>query len=316
MAGQPKLIATLKAHSNSTTHDWSELVEFALGADEGGLDQLAISDHVAFGENLEAYSDPSLGGRRGGVQPTGSDGLWLDPLATIAYISALTQTVRFGTSILIAALRRPITLAKTAATIDVLSNGRLEIGVGVGWQREEYEAAGLRFADRGRLLNETLEICQQVWRNQRASYEGENIRFNGIHQMPKPVQRGGVPIWVSGTVNTRAMERLARFGSGWIPWGEDASDTFGGIERMRTAVANHGRDPLDLGIMARIGSISSTDLNESLSDMMQPVPGLMEAGVTDFRIDASPPPGRHATAEFFASVVDAFRAATGRPTKS
>src|ERR1700722_14335177 len=101
--------------------DWSHLVDFARVADEAGFDRLVLSDHVVFGENLDAYSDPAIGGSRGGRQPTGPDGAWLEPLVTIAHLTAVTSRVRFGTSILIAALRRPVVLAKMASTIDALS---------------------------------------------------------------------------------------------------------------------------------------------------------------------------------------------------
>ena len=111
--------------------------------------------------------------------------------------------VRLGTNILIAALRRPVVLAKTLSTLDVLSDGRVDLGVGVGWQREEYEAAGLEFEGRGRLLDHSLSVLQTLWSEQRASYKDDLLSFDAIHQMPKPRQAGGVPIWVSGTINPR-----------------------------------------------------------------------------------------------------------------
>src|SRR5208283_1929713 len=140
--------------------EWSHLTEFARAADRAGIDRLVMSDHIVFGENLDAYGDPANGGSRGGRQPTGPDGAWLEPIATIAHLTAVTSRTRFATNILVAALRRPVVLAKTAATIDVLSGGRFDMGVGVGWQREEYEAAGLSFEGRGRQLNHTIEVCQ------------------------------------------------------------------------------------------------------------------------------------------------------------
>lgn len=104
-------------------------------------------------------------------------------------------------------------LAKQLATIDVLSGGRVDLGVGIGWQREEYEAAGLPFERRGRLLDHTLEVCQALWTQQRAAYRSPELSFAGIHQMPKPVQSGGIPVWVSGTVNAAVARRLSRFGN-------------------------------------------------------------------------------------------------------
>src|SRR5580698_4900488 len=218
MSQRPQISTGLKTFSRRSSQDWSYLAEFARAADISGVDRLVMSDHVVFGENLAAYDDPAKGGSRGGRQPTGPDGSWLDPIATIAHLTAVTTRVRFGTNILLAALRRPVVLAKMAATVDVLSHGRLDLGVGVGWQRAEYEAAGLSFEARGRLLDDTLEVCQTLWTSGAASYGSPGLSFDSIHQMPKPLQPGGVPIWVSGTVNDRSMERLARFGSGWIPW--------------------------------------------------------------------------------------------------
>ena len=163
-------------------------------------------------------------------------------------IAATTTRIRLGTAILLAALRRPAVLAKQLATLDVLSDGRVDLGVGVGWQREEYEAAGLSFEDRGRLLDHTLEVCQTLWTQQRASYQSAELTFDGIHQMPKPVQPGGVPLWISGTVNNAVARRIARFGSGWIPWGPAYADIPGAIAAMKDKMLEFGGDPTDLQV--------------------------------------------------------------------
>ncbi len=221
----------------------------------------------------------------------------------------MTTRVRFGTNILIAALRRPVVLAKMAATIDVLSRGRLDLGVGVGWQREEYEAAGLEFEGRGRLLNRAIEVCQALWREQAASYESEGLSFSRIHQMPKPVQPGGVPVWVSGTVQPRSMDRLARYGSGWIPWGDDAADVAGGIAKMRAAMIERDRDPSELGVVGTLRPVRDGDGDLQLAETMAPIPELRDAGVTDFRLFLAPPGGLSAATEYLEEVVAAFREA-------
>jgi hypothetical protein len=120
-----QLSTGLRTFAAEDPKDWSSLVEFARAADEAGIDRLVLSDHVVFGENLDAYGDPAIGGSRGGEQPTGPDGAWLDPITTIAHLTAVTSRVRFATNILIAALRRPVVLAKAAATIDVASGGNV-----------------------------------------------------------------------------------------------------------------------------------------------------------------------------------------------
>jgi probable F420-dependent oxidoreductase len=289
---------------------WDHIIDLACAADAAGVDRVVMSDHVVFGEDLEAYADPAKGGSRGGKQPTGPDGHWLDPVATIAYLAGLTSRIRFATNILIAALRRPVVLAKELATIDVLSGGRLDLGIGVGWQREEYEAAGLSYEGRGRLLDHTIEVCQLLWREQSAAYDSDGLRFEKIHQMPKPLQPGGVPVWVSGTVNPRAMQRLARFGSGWIPWGDDAEHVADGIAKMRAAVSELGRDPSDLGVVGNLPMVRNADGEPDVDATMAAAPALVEAGVTDIRLFPNAPRERAAATEYLADIVGRFRAAT------
>ncbi len=307
---QPQLSTGLRSFTPEDPGSWQHLIDVARAADEAGVDRLVVSDHVAFGEQLEDYARPELGGTEGGVQPTSPDGYWLDPLTVIAHLTSVTTRVRFGTNILLAALRRPLVLAKVAATIDVLSGGRLDIGVGIGWQRAEYEAAGLPYQRRGRLLDHTLEVCQALWRNRVADYNGEGVTFSKIHQMPKPVQPGGVPIWVSGTINPGAMRRLARHGSGWIPWGPEVNDIAGGIERMREAVAGYGRDPSEIEIVGRLRRIVRDDSGElDLEATMAAVPDLVAAGVTDVRAGFPISEQREAATEQLSAIVEAFRAA-------
>ena len=290
--------------------DWQRLFDLAAAADQAGIGRLVVSDHVAYGERLDRYADPARGGLEGGRQPTGPDGAWLEPLTVLAMVGARTERVRLCPMVLLAALRRPVVLAKTAATIDVLTGGRLDLGVGVGWQQEEYEAAGLNYRERGRLLDHTLEICQELWTQQRASVRDQHVSFEDIHQMPKPIA-GTVPVWVSGTVNERSMARLARYGSGWIPWGPDARDMASGIAAMRAAVAAEGRDPAGIEVTGLLPVARDDDGNPQIGPSMDAVPGLVEAGVTDFRLSVQPPKGAEAAAEYLARWVEAFEAAVG-----
>jgi len=242
----PHLSAALVTYSAEPRADWAEMLETARRYDRAGIDRLVVSDHVVFGEALDAYGNPETGGQRGGRQPTGPDGSWLEPLTTLSVIAGVTERVRLGTGILLAALRRPVVLAKTAATLDVLSGGRLDLGVGVGWQREEYEAAGLDFAGRGRLLDHSLEVCTALWTESVARYESAELEFDHIHMMPKPVQPGGVPLWVSGRINGRVVDRLGRFGRRWIPWGDEAAALDQSIPHMRERLTTAGFPADDL----------------------------------------------------------------------
>ena len=301
-----QLSMRLKCYSEDESKDWSQTFAAARAADQAGVDRLAVSDHVLYGERLEEYAKPELGGQKGGKQPTGPDGLWLEPLTMLSFVAAQTSTVRLGTNILLAALRRPVVLAKTLATMDVLSGGRLDIGVGVGWQREEYEAAGLKFEGRGRLLDHTIEVCQLLWREKRASYQSPELTFEAIHQMPKPRQAGGVPIWVSGTINKNTVSRLARFGSAWIPWGPDAADLKNSLPRMKEAVARLGRDVSMLQVVGVLPVATTASGDMDVPQTMDRLRPFIEAGVTDFRTDFPSSP------EKLPAIVAAFRAAVGR----
>lgn len=263
---RPNLSVVLRTFAPDGPHPWDRVLASAQMAEEVGVDRLVVADHVVFGIALDDYGRPDLGGVSGGRQPTGPDGHWLEPLTVLSVVAGRTKRLRLATGILLAAIRRPVVLAKTVATLDVLSGGRVDLGVGVGWQRAEYEAAGLAFAQRGRLLDETLEMCRRLW-----TEPAVQLPTGPVHQMPKPVQPGGVPIWVSGrSTNSRVVERVVRFGSGWIPWGDDAADPTPGIQRIRRAMAEAGRN-------------DRLEVTASLPDDRDRFARLLAAGVTDFR---------------------------------
>jgi len=303
----PGLSLMLRSFAPSDPGTWQPLFERAKAADEAGIDRLFVSDHVVFGEHMDAYGRPEVGGTVGGRQPTGPDGHWLEPLTVLSVVAGITSRVRLATGILLAALRRPVVLAKTAATLDVLSGGRLDLGVGVGWQREEYEAAGLDFGARGRLLDHTLEVCQTLWRESPARIDTDELHCEGIHSMPHPVQPGGVPIWVSGTLNDRVLQRVTRFGSGWIPWGPAADDLESSIPRVYEALSAAGRDADGFQVAGRLPVVKGSDGHLDLRASLDRVPALVEAGVTDFRANPRLPDDPEGAVERLSELVAAFR---------
>ncbi len=291
---------------------WQPVLDLAKAADAAGVDKVVVSDHVVFGERLDAYGQPELGGMAGGRQPTGPDGHWLEPTTVLTALGAITSNLRLGNNILLAALRRPVILAKSLATLDVLTGGRVDLGVGVGWQAEEYEAAGLDFAERGAQLDHTLAVCQALWGSCPADFSDDQLEFSRIYMQPQPVQPGGVPVWVSGTVNPRAMRRLARFGAGWIPWGDYmGGDMASHIDQMREAVAGFDSDPSGIGVVGTL-PIVRTDDGVDLAATMDSVPALVEAGVTDFRAHLPIPSDAAEAHDYLSEVVAAFRPAAGR----
>jgi probable F420-dependent oxidoreductase len=307
---RPQLSIMLRTYAAEDPGTWQPVFDLARAAGAAGIDRVLVSDHVVFGEHLEAYGRPESGGVEGGKQPTGPDGHWLEPLTTLSVLCGMTSRVRLCTNILIAALRRPVVLAKAAATLDVLSGGRLDLGVGIGWQREEYEAAGLDFGNRGRQLDLTLEVCQTLWREPSAKVDLDGLAFEAIHMMPKPVQPGGVPIWVSGRINERVAHRLARFGSGWIPWGEDAADLAAGISRMREAVAAADGDAGAIQVAGTLPTVRREDRSVDLDATMDRTRPLVESGVTDFRAYLPVPSEYGAAVDYLRGIAEAFHDAS------
>jgi probable F420-dependent oxidoreductase len=305
----PQLTLGLRSFAADDPGGWSKMFAFARAADDAGVDRLVVSDHVVFGEHLEEYARPETGGIAGGRQPTGPDGHWLEPLTTLSVVAGMTSRIRLRTQILIAALRRPVVLAKSTATLDVLSGGRLDLGVGVGWQSAEYEAAGLPFEGRGRLLDHTLDVCQTLWRETRAKYQSPELAFDAIHQMPKPLQAGGVPIWTSGTVRSTTARRIARFGLRWIPWGPDAADLAQSIPRMKEAVLREGGSVEGFQVVGALPVIRTSAGSIDIPQTMSRVPGMVQCGVTDFVDFSILPTGYDENLSELSALVAGFREA-------
>lgn len=291
---------------------WRYLFDQARGADAAGIDRLVVSDHVILGEQLEKYADPKLGGMEGGKQPTGPDGHWLDPIVLLSMWAAMTTHTRLMTGILLAGIRRPASLAKALSTLDVLSEGRLDIGVGVGWQREEYEANGVPYEHRGARLNQTLEICQTLWRETTAAHHSEEVNFEKVHLNPKPLQPGGVPLWISGTLNRHVIQRIARFGSGWIPWGADIMDPVSGLSKIREALESVGRSSEGFQVSSHLPLQSASDGKLDVAATMAAVAPMVEAGITDIRITLNLPNEQAEVTDLLAPIVESFRKEAGR----
>lgn len=291
---------------------WRHLFEQARGADAAGIDRLVVSDHVVLGEQLGHYADPKKGGIKGGVQPTGPDGQWLDPIVVLSMWAAITKHTRFLTGILIAPLRRPATLAKQLATLDTLSEGRLDIGVGVGWQREEYEANGIEYDGRGKLLDETLEICQTLWKNESASHRGRIASFDKIHLNPKPLHPCGVPFWISGTLNPNVMQRIVKYGSGWIPWGDDGMNPIEGIKKIREALTKAGRSIEGFEATSYLPVAYGADKKIDVEKTVSVAPAMVAGGLTDLRVTLDLPKSQAAVEDLLTPLVQAFRQAVGR----
>jgi probable F420-dependent oxidoreductase len=254
--------------------EWGRFVELGRAAEDAGIDRIVVVDHVVMGPHTENY--------QWGKFPVPPDAPWFEPLTVLTAIAAVTTRVRLATGILIAPLRPAAFLAKQVATLDQMSGGRVDLGVGAGWQREEYDAQGLDFEKRGQLLDDTLAACRVLWRDTPAALSTPTLSFHDIYCMPKPLQAGGVPIWVAGTLHARNLARVVEHGAGWIPiMGESVEGIAAGVARIRDACTAAGRDPSGLQVQAPARMVMGDDGRPDLEACMASVPELIEAGATD-----------------------------------
>jgi probable F420-dependent oxidoreductase len=308
-AGEPQLSVGIRNFAASPPGDWRNVLDQARAADDAGIDRVFVSDHVVFGPDLSAYGDPAAGGVTGGVQPTGPDGEWLEPLTVLAAMSAVTTRVRLATNVLVAPLRRAVVLAKVATTLDVLSHGRFELGVGIGWQEAEYRAAGVAFADRGRALDETLAACRDLWTSERASFEGRGFSLAGSYMMPKPGDPAGVPVWIGGRAIPAVARRVAAFGRGWIPWGTTPGDFVETLARMRSLVEAEGRDSATVQVSYALPIVRTPSRELDLPRMFEMVPTIRRSGVSDFRTLVRVPTDYGSAQRFLSNLRERFAAA-------
>ena len=249
------------------THRWGAdtVLELARAIEDAGYDEIDLFEHVTVGHPIPGRSEtreaaPEL----------------LEPLVTLGAISAVTRRIRLGTGILVLPQRQPALVAKQVATLDVLSNGRVRLGVGVGWQRSEYESLGVPFEERGRRIDEAITLMRRYWTEPSVTFHGQFYRAEAMGMDPKPVQPGGPPIWLGGD-SEAALRRVGRIGDGWMAMADSDEAVVTAPEKLatiRAAAEAAGRDPARIGLQARL----SDPLD--LESLPRRVAGLRAAGFT------------------------------------
>jgi len=198
---------------NSAKRDYGYARSFAQAAESLGFRALYCPEHVVFFASYDSKY-PYTGD---GAPAWGADTGIYDPLFVFAAAAPVTTTLRFCTGVMILPQRPALLTAKEVLSLDHLTNGRMELGVGTGWSWEEYEALGASFARRGARMDEYLDAIKAVWTETPASYDGEFVQFENVVLNPKPIHPGGPPIIVGGS-SPAAMKRAARRGDGWYGW--------------------------------------------------------------------------------------------------
>jgi len=225
------------------------ITEVAQLADQLGFDSLQVTDHLVMPLEIESPYPYSADGRFAGRPNTH----YFEPLSLIGYLAGCTRRIRLGTSVMIAAYRNPVVTAKYLACLDVLSGGRLVIGLGVGWMAEEFTAlAAPPFAERGAITDEVIEIFRRIWRDQPAAFAGKYFSFPPLGVMPKPLQPGGIPILIGGH-SRPAIRRAVRAGDGWQPFKLLPEQLAAGLARLREEAKRQDRDLDGFTVSLRLG---------------------------------------------------------------
>jgi probable F420-dependent oxidoreductase len=202
----------------------------------------------------------------------------IDPFVALAIAAAATSRIKIGTAICLLPERDVIETAKVTASIDLYSNGRLILGVGAGWFREEAEIMGVNFARRWQHLREAVEALRVLWSGDDVSYAGDIVKFPSVTVGPKPIQKPGPPVWLGAHDPEYALKRVARYGDGWCPGGLSVEKARECIPQIKQMAKELGRDPNKLEF-----SVLLTGAEPTLDAMKQ----YAEAGVTRLVIGAS-----------------------------
>ena len=224
--------------------------DFAQAAEALGYEHLLVFDHVL-------GADASK--RESWERPYSHIDLFHEPFVLFGYLAAFTETIQMTTGILILPQRQTALVAKQAAAVDVLTGGRLRLGVGIGWNDVEYEALGEKFANRGRRSEEQIELMRLLWTQEVVNYDGRYHKVTHAGINPLPVQRP-IPIWFGGGA-PKVVDRIGRLGDGWFPQFKPDGQGQEQIAQMKEIAVESGRDPGAIGIEGRV-SISEGNPDE------------------------------------------------------
>ncbi len=256
--------------------DGAKAVELVQAAEEAGFESAWTVEHTVVPEgHASAYPYSADGRMAGGVYNIPLP----DPLIWMAYVAARTSTIKLGTGILILPQHSPVITAKQVATLDVMSGGRVLLGIGVGWLKEEFDAIGASFSDRAARTDEYVAVLRTLWREERPSFDGEFIRFDGAYCRPQPVN-GTVPIHVGGH-SKAAARRAGRLGDGFFPARGNPAHL---VRLARNAAEAAGRDP------------STLEITLSCPEDLDELPALAKLGVHRVLVPVNSTPGMVAAA--------------------
>lgn len=234
--------------ASTATVKSEDLVRFAQRAEGLGFYCLTVADHIIVPKDISVAYPYTVDGKYPGT------GYHLETLVTMGYLAGATKRIRFVTSVMILPYRNPIVTAKMLASLDVLSNGRIIVGAGVGWMKEEFETIRTEpFAERGKVTDEYIAAFRELWTSDNPTFSGKYCSFSNIVFLPKPVQKPAIPVWIGGH-SKQAIRRAARLGDGWHPIGGvptiplEPEDVAADMATLREYAEKAGRDPKQIRV--------------------------------------------------------------------
>lgn len=221
------------------------VIPFVQKAERLGYESVWTAEHVIIPKHYDSVYPYNPSGK----VPFRPDAAIIDPLVALTFIAAATSRLRLGTGVNILPQTNPLYLAKWASSIDHLSQGRLMLGLGIGWLQEEFAAIGVPFAQRGKRSDEYLAALKAVWTGQEVDFQGEFVRWQGFQMRPAPAQAGGVPLVIGG-VSAPAIRRTVRHGNGWYVIGKDLDEYRAHMRALDDECRRQGRNRAELEITA------------------------------------------------------------------
>lgn len=244
-------------------------------AESLGFDQLVITDHVVMGERLDRYPY--------GTFLTPPEQPWFEPMTMLSVLAGVTRSIELSQGVLISPLRSAVLLAKQAATLDVMSGGRAVLGLGSGWQREEYAASGIAFEGRKGRMFDQIKAMKTLWKDAPASFSSETTNFDKVYCRPAPSQKT-IPCWVGVKATEQNCGLIASCADGWIPIEQDPAQYKAGIEKLKRCFEAAGRNPSELSVRAQVQPQMDDSGKPDLEATLATIPAMLEAGVTHVEI--------------------------------
>lgn len=274
------------------------ITTLAKRAEALGYDSIWVTDRMLIPvESRSRYPYSTTG-----AFPLGPDEPWLEPLTAVTYLATITQRISVGTSVLVIPYRNPVHTAKAVATADYLSGGRVILGAGIGWWREEFAAVGIPFEDRAARTLEYLKVMKEIWTKPRVAFEGRFVRIaeaGGVR--PHPARPSGIPIWIGGH-SEAALQRVVEVGDGWHPLGLRPPVTLhpaelgAKVRQLRDMASAGGRDPATITISFKAplsfeeaAGGTRTPLTGSPAQIIEDLRAYAAVGVQHFVLDFSVP---------------------------